>query len=159
MLLEGKMDELFWQTEETLLKQFCADSMSRRFVPKEVIHYKRTAYVEEIANIRITLDRDISVSDDFTHFLDGNYMRYPVQEKGQYILEIKFDYIMPGYIRHMATTPNLVPSSYSKYCVGRKKLQSMTGNLSQGRGITLSAVNCSDRKDSVGMSAETEREE
>lgn len=125
MILEGRADELIWRTEEPLLKQFCVNSMTRRFEPKAVIDYQRTAYVEEISNIRITLDENIAVSDDFSHFLDGNYMRYPVQEKGHYVLEVKFDYMLPGYIRHMVTNRNLVQSSYSKYCVGRKRLQSM----------------------------------
>ena len=125
MIMEGKTNELIWQTEEPLLKRFCVCCMVRQFVPKVMIDYERKAYVEEIANIRVTLDGNISVSDDFSHFLDGNYMRYPVQEKGQYILEVKFDYIMPGYIKHMVTNRRLVLSSFSKYCAGRKKIQSM----------------------------------
>lgn len=125
MIMEGKVNELIWQTEETLLKQFCVSCMTRQFMPRTIIDYERTAYTEEITNIRITLDENISVSDDFSHFLDGNYMRYPVLEKGQYVLEVKFDDILPGYIRHMVTNQKLVLSSFSKYCVGRKKIQSM----------------------------------
>ena len=125
MIVEGKTNELIWQTEEPLLKRFCVHCMTRQFVPKVIIDYERTAYVENITNIRITLDENISVSDDVTHFLDGDYMRYPVQEKGQYILEVKFDYIMPGYIKHIITNRKLILSSFSKYCVGRKKIQSM----------------------------------
>lgn len=125
MILEERADELFWQTEEPLLKRFCLDCMTRRFLPRAIIDYERCAYVEEIAHIRITLDENISVSDDVSHFPDGNYIRCPVQEKGQYILEVKFDHMMPGYIRHMITNRKLVLSAFSKYCVGRKNLRSM----------------------------------
>lgn len=125
MIMEEKTNELIWETEKPLLKRFCVSCMTRRFTPKVIIDYERTAYIEDITNIRITLDGNISVSDDFSHFLDGNYMRYPVQEKGQYILEVKFDYIMPSYIRHIITNRKLVLSSFSKYCIGRKKIQSM----------------------------------
>ncbi|MBD5548689.1 MAG: polyphosphate polymerase domain-containing protein [Lachnospiraceae bacterium] len=125
MIMEEKTNELIWETEKPLLKRFCTSCMTRRFTPKVIIDYERTAYIEDITNIRITLDGNISVSDDFSHFLDGNYMRYPVQEKGQYILEVKFDYIMPSYIRHIITNRKLVLSSFSKYCAGRKKIQSM----------------------------------
>lgn len=125
MIMEGRTNELIWQTEEPLLKRFCICCMTRQFTPKAIIDYERTAYIEDITNIRITLDENISVSDDFAHFLDGDYIRYPVQERGEYILEVKFDYIMPGYVRHMITNRKLVQSSFSKYCVGRKKIQSM----------------------------------
>ncbi|MCM1175606.1 MAG: polyphosphate polymerase domain-containing protein [Blautia sp.] len=125
MIMEGKSGGLFWRTEEPLLKKFCVCCMTRQFMPKAIIDYERTAYTEDISNIRITLDENISVSDDFSHFPDGDYMRYPVQEKERYILEVKFDDIMPGYIRHIVTNRRLVLSAFSKYCVGRKKIQSM----------------------------------
>ncbi|MCM1267663.1 MAG: polyphosphate polymerase domain-containing protein [Bacteroidales bacterium] len=124
-ILEGAVEELFWQTEDPLLQKFCIRCMTRKLEPKAIIDYERTAYVEESTNIRITLDNNISVSNDFSNFMDGDYMRYPIQEKEQSVLEVKFDDILPGYIRHMVTNRHLIQTAFSKYCLGRKKLQSM----------------------------------
>lgn len=124
-IVSGNTDELFWQTENPLLKQFCVHCMTREFAPKAIIDYDRVAYVEENTNVRITLDENISVSDDFSHFLDGDYIRYPVLEKRQPVLEVKFDYILPSYIKHIITNQYLVQTAFSKYYLGRKKLQSM----------------------------------
>lgn len=124
-LINNNVEELLWETQNLLLKQFCLQCMTRKFVPRAIIDYERTAYVEENTNIRITLDKNISVSDDLSRFLEGDYIRYPVQEKKQHVLEVKFDYILPNYIKHMITTQNLVQSSFSKYGLGRQKLQSM----------------------------------
>lgn len=124
-ILEGAVEELFWQTEKPLLQKFCLQCMTKKLEPKAIINYERTAYVDEITNIRITLDKNISVSNDFLNFTDGDYMRYPVQEKEQSVLEVKFDYILPGYIRNMVTNRHLIQTAFSKYCIGRKKLQSM----------------------------------
>ena len=124
-IIDGNVEEVFWQTEETLLKQFCIRYMNGYLQPKAVIDFERAAYVEEITNIRITLDENISVSDNLSHFTDGDYIRYPIQEKGQHVLEVKFDYILPGYIRHIITGRNLIQSSFSKYSLGRKTLQKM----------------------------------
>lgn len=124
-ILEGAIEELFWQTEKPLLQKFCLRCMTKKLEPKAIIHYERTAYVDEITNIRITLDKNISVSNDFSNFTDGDYMRYPIQEKEQSVLEVKFDDILPGYIRHMLTNRHLTQTAFSKYCIGRKKLQSM----------------------------------
>lgn len=124
-IVNGDTDELFWQTQNPLLKQFCAVCMARRFMPKAIIDYERTAYVEEITNIRITLDENISVSDDFDHFLDGDYIRCPVQERRKHVLEVKFDYVLPNHIKHIVTNRNLIQTSFSKYGLGRQKLQNM----------------------------------
>lgn len=124
-IMEGNTEEVFWKTEKALLKQFCIQSINGHLRPKVVIDYERTAYVEEITNLRITLDENISVSDDLLHFTQGDYVRYPLQEKGEHILEVKFDYILPGYIKHIVTDRNLIQTSFSKYALGRKKLQNM----------------------------------
>lgn len=124
-ILEGDVEELLWQAKEPLLRKFCIRCMTRKLEPKAIIHYERTAYVEESTNIRITLDNHISVSNEFLNFADGDYMRYPIQEKEQSVLEVKFDDILPGYIRHMVTNRHLIQTAFSKYCTGRKKLQSM----------------------------------
>lgn len=124
-IVNGDADELFWQTQNPLMKQFCVQCMTRHFMPKAIIDYERTAYVEEITNIRITLDENISVSDDLLRFLDGGYIRYPVQEKNRHVVEVKFDQILPNHIKHIVTNRNLVQTSFSKYGLGRQKLQSM----------------------------------
>lgn len=124
-IVNGDADELLWETQKSLLKQFCVRCMTRQFIPKAIIDYERTAYVEELTNIRITLDENISVADDFTHFLDRDYIRYPVQKKMEHVLEVKFDYILPNHIKHIVTSRNLIQTSFSKYGLGRQKLQSM----------------------------------
>lgn len=124
-IADGNVDELFWQTKKPLLKQFCVQYMTQKFMPKAIIDYKRTAYTEEITNMRVTLDENISAAKDFEHFLDGDYISYPILHEDMYVLEVKFDYMMPAYIRHLITNSNLVQSSISKYCIGRKVLQDM----------------------------------
>ena len=89
------------------------------------IYKERTAYGDEITNIRITMDEKISVSDDFDHFLDGDYIRCPVQERRKHVLEVKFDYVLPNHIKHIVTNRNLIQTSFSKYGLGRQKLQNM----------------------------------
>lgn len=124
-IISGNADELLWYTDKPLLKRFCVQSMAKQFMPKAIIDYKRTAYADENMNIRVTLDENITVADDFEHFLEGDYVRYPIQHDEQYVLEVKFDHMMLGYMRHVITNSNLVQASISKYCMGRKALQGM----------------------------------
>jgi len=124
-ILDDKADELYWETQELLVKKFCVHMMTRLFEPKAIISYERSAYVEEITNVRITLDKNISVSDNIEEFLTGNFMRYPIQERKEHVLEVKFDDILPGYIKSIVSNKNLQQSSFSKYYLGRLKLQEM----------------------------------
>ncbi len=124
-ILAGRQEALFWKTESPLLRRFCADCMTRLFRPKAVIDYERVAYVEPISNVRITLDKYISASDGVGHFLDGDYQRYPVLEAGRHVLEAKFDYILPGYIRSILSDGMLIQTAFSKYYTGRMKLKNM----------------------------------
>lgn len=124
-ILDQKADEVFWKTDEILLKKFCTDVMTGLFEPKIIIDYERTAYVEPIANIRITLDANISAAYAIEDFLEGGYIRYPVQEKEKHILEVKFNYILPGYIKNITNDSSLHQTSFSKYYLGRMRLQNM----------------------------------
>lgn len=124
-ILDAKADELFWETDNPLIKKFCVHIMTRFFEPRAIISYERSAYVEEITNVRITLDKNICVSDCVEAFLTGDYTNYPIQEKGEHVLEVKFDDILPGYVKGIIANKNLQQSSFSKYYLGRLKLQDM----------------------------------
>ena len=126
-LLDGRADEIYWETKNPLLRKFCVHMMTRLFEPRVIIDYERSAYVEDITNIRITIDRNISVSDDIGEFLSGDYMRYPIQIKQEHVLEVKFDYILPGYIKSIVSNKCLQQSSFSKYYLGRLRLNAARG--------------------------------
>lgn len=125
LIMQGNTNELFWQTDDQLLKRFCMECMLREFRPKAIIDYERFAYVEPVTNIRITIDKNISVSDESEDFLFGRYQRYPLQETGQHVLEVKFDSILPGYIKQIVMSPEIMQTNFSKYYFGRLKLQEM----------------------------------
>lgn len=123
LIMNGKTTDVFWNTENPLLKEFCIDIMTKRFGPKVVINYEREALIEEIFNIRITFDYNITASDEFDHFLDGDYLKIPILEKGMHVLEVKFDELFPSYIRLILQSNALQQQSFSKYYLGRIAIQ------------------------------------
>ena len=92
--------------------------------PKVIIDYERIAYVEEITNVRITFDMKISSSYNLEHFIDGNYTRYYINHSGVNVLEVKFDDILPSYIRKIVESYGFKQTSFSKYYYGRKIIDS-----------------------------------
>lgn len=121
-IMEEDYGELFWATDNRLIKEFCINCMTRGFRPKAITYYERIAYVEPVSNVRITLDTNISVGDDFEAFRQGDYFKIPIQNCYNQVLEVKFDHILPSHIRHIITNDELVRTAFSKYYLGRKQL-------------------------------------
>lgn len=119
-ILLGNVNELVYSTDKVLLKKFCIEIMSKGFRPKVIIEYERVAYVEPITNIRITIDKNISASNDFDEFINGDYYKCPIMEKDKHVLEVKFDDILPSNYKGVIESIGLVQTSNSKYGMGRK---------------------------------------
>lgn len=122
-LMDGNAMDVFWNTEEQLLKELCINMITRRFVPRVIITYEREAFVEIISNIRITIDYHISASEEIEKFLDGDYFNIPVLEKERHVLEVKFDEILPSYVKAALQGNILKQQSFSKYYLGRIAIQ------------------------------------
>lgn len=123
LILDGNVMEVFWNTNNRLLKEFCVDIVTKRFLPRVIIDYEREAFVEEVTNIRITFDNNISASDDVDNFLNGEYLRIPLLEKKHHVLEVKFDDVLPSYLKRLLQTSILIQRSFSKYYLGRIAVQ------------------------------------
>lgn len=123
LLIEGRGAEVFWNTKEPLLKEFCVDMITKGFGPKVIVNYEREAFVEIISNVRITIDYNISASDETERFLKGDYFKIPVLEKRKHVLEVKFDDVLPSYMKAILQSNILEQQSFSKYYLGRAAVQ------------------------------------
>lgn len=123
MILQGKAEELYWQTEERLLKEFCLAIMMEAFSPKVIVVYEREAFVEPVNNVRITFDFCVSASDCYEDFLGGTHSHIPILAGNQHILEIKFDDVLPSYIRQAVQSDALTQQAFSKYYLSRQAMK------------------------------------
>mgnify|MGYP002857293380 FL=1 len=123
-IVSGDIMDLVYDTEKKLIKELARDIMFYNYEPKVIIDYERIAYVEEITNVRITFDMKISASYDLEHFLDGDYAKFYVNPSGVNVLEVKFDDILPSYIRKVVESYGFKQTSFSKYYYGRKIIDS-----------------------------------
>lgn len=119
VLVSGDISDFLYLDDRPLLRRFAADILTRRFTPKVIIDYERVAFVEPITNIRITFDTNISASFSVTEFREGDYTRYPLQQKSRHLLEVKFDEILPGHIKNTISSNEYQQTKFSKYYLGR----------------------------------------
>lgn len=93
---------------------------TRGMRPKVIVEYDRVPYVYRLGNTRITLDKNISSSDEILRFLEKDLARRPVMPAGKHILEVKYDEFLPDYLYRSVQIPNLRQTAFSKYYLCRK---------------------------------------
>lgn len=123
-ILSGEITDIVYDTNKDLIKEFARDIMLYNYVPKVIVDYERIAYVEEITNVRITFDTKISAAYDIDNFLTGDYVKYYIQPSSQNVLEVKFDDVLPSYIKKIVESYEFKQTSFSKYYYCRKILDS-----------------------------------
>ena len=121
-IVSGNVCDILYDTSKDLIRELACDMLLYDYRPKVIVDYERIAYVEEITNVRITFDMRIAASYELEHFLDGDYTKFYVQPTGMNVLEVKFDDILPSYLRNIIESYRFCQISFSKYYYCRKIL-------------------------------------
>lgn len=119
--MENKVPE-FYEGQSMLEKELLCEVKMNGMRPKSIVEYERTAFVEPKGNVRITFDRNISGSSKVYGFFDKELQIMPLLPKGQHILEVKYDELLPGYIAEALEISTLQQTSFSKYYYSRLEL-------------------------------------
>ena len=121
-IISGDLTDLVFETGKKLVKELAIDMLIHNYTQKVIIDYERSAYVEDLTNVRITFDMKISASYELENFLDGDYQSFYILPSGMNVLEVKFDDILPSHIRNIVESYRFTQGSFSKYYYGRKIL-------------------------------------
>ncbi len=105
--------------EDAFYQNFYYKLKHELYEPKIIVKYNRIAYVYPVSNLRITFDFMIKRSDKVEKFFntDNNYMK--VYDPDKVIMEVKFDHVLPAFIRSAIQSPHVMASSSSKYVASR----------------------------------------
>lgn len=103
---------------ESLYSSFCHEQLR----PVILIDYSREAFELPFENIRITIDRKLQASTDVRGFFDKNLPCIDVLDGMHCILEVKYRYAIPDYLRSLLSEIGPTNSSISKYVISRQTL-------------------------------------
>ncbi len=106
--------------EQPVWNKFALGWNTRQFRAKVIVDYERTVFVCPLGNVRVTFDRNIASSADYTHFFDQAIKKRPVMPTGIHVLEVKYDEFLPDYIYKSIEIENLQRTAFSKYYLCRK---------------------------------------
>ena len=108
---------------EDLVDEFVLLQKTELLSPKIIVSYNRKAFVSDMGNIRITLDRNIRATDRVEEFFAEDMVFYPVLPAGIHLLEVKYDGILPGYLVRLMNFENLERTAFSKYVLSRDMMK------------------------------------
>jgi hypothetical protein len=116
MLLAGQY-EFLQVANEPLFNELYAKMMFQNLRPRNIVDYRREAYVYPAGNVRVTIDRGIRASNSVAGFLSPDLTTIPATEA--IILEVKYDGFLPDIVRDIVQLEQRNQSEFSKYLVAR----------------------------------------
>lgn len=103
-----------------VLRKFHHLIQTQHFVPSVIVEYDRIPFIYPVGNVRITLDRNIRSSNDFAHFFREHIPARPILPTGQHLLEVKYDELLPGFIKNVLQLGDLQQTTFSKFYLCKK---------------------------------------
>lgn len=104
-----------------LLNVFYVRMRTGMLHPAVIVEYERTPFAAPQGNTRITFDRNIRSSSELDALLaDRPLSSRPVLERGQNLMEVKFDEFLPDHIAHTVEYGKMHRETFSKYFLCRK---------------------------------------
>jgi hypothetical protein len=97
-LIDGNFDFLA-KTENQLLKDFYLETRCNLMRPVVIVEYEREAYIHQVGTVRITFDTQMKTSLGYKQFFDKDYCSIRALEQQDIILEVKYNEVLPSYIR------------------------------------------------------------
>ncbi len=119
-MLAGDYDH-FLSCQNPLGRELYVLHHTRLLQPVVAVEYLREAYVMEQGNVRITFDKDISVSVSNHDLFSDHYEVRKVLDPGIMVLEVKFDEYLPDMMFQILKTAMTDRCAVSKYVMCRKE--------------------------------------
>lgn len=102
-----------WNQDENKRKEIFWNFIKSPVRPTILVRYKRKAFIQALGDLRITFDSDIETCKIIGLEYNPSTM-FPVNRHG-IIVEIKFNYLLPYWLRLLAKKYNLRADTFSKY--------------------------------------------
>lgn len=118
-IIQGKWNPVLSEVSE-LQREFYLKMQTKGLLPSVIVDYERVPYIYDIGNVRITFDKYLSGSKEFERFWEKDLALTPIPMDGCQILEVKFDELLPDYIKSCLQLKHLVKTACSKYYLCKK---------------------------------------
>lgn len=118
-IIAGNYDELL-KYNNPVLNKIYIDFKKKQYRPKVIVEYERDAYIFDHFHIRITIDKNLRSNATCFDLFSKDIHSLPVITERKHILEIKYNLILPEYIRNLIQIQSMERSAISKYALSRR---------------------------------------
>ena len=110
------------KTRSGLLHDVYREMALNGLKPAVIVDYTREAYVHPAEEVRITFDKNLHTGLNSTDIFNWSIPTVPAFDHNEMILEVKFNRVLPPYIRDILCTcvHSAQNSAISKYCWCRR---------------------------------------
>jgi len=108
-------------SEYNLFTDFVMELKLNHLVPSIIIDYKRTAFVQDALDVRITFDEQVSTRCFDLDFFSRRFVNQSIFNPNEVILEVKYNTILPIHIHHLLNSVVVNNQAISKFALGRDK--------------------------------------
>lgn len=108
------------RTAEPLLHDIYREMKTRLLRPVVIVDYIREAYIHPAEEVRVTFDKKLHTALWKTDLFDTYLPTMPALDDNLIVLEVKYNRVLPDYIRNMLTTISAERSAVSKYVICRR---------------------------------------
>lgn len=120
-MIKGDFSVLYG-SEDPLCHEVLSLAKGKGLAPSVVVDYDREAYVHPVGNVRLTFDKALHAGISGADIFDKELVTVPVFPDGTVIFEIKYDELLPVYIRDLVSTAHGERIALSKFCLCRDAL-------------------------------------
>ncbi|TFG81684.1 MAG: polyphosphate polymerase domain-containing protein [Erysipelotrichales bacterium] len=119
--IEGNVEISDIEGEE-VVKDFLVEMKTRHLIPSVIVDYRRTAFVMDSLDVRVTFDEQIH-SRGYDHdFFQATYAGIPMMEDFESVVEIKYNDILPDTIVGVLNSTPMIRQALSKFTLCRSVL-------------------------------------
>lgn len=111
--------EVLLKYDEDFAKECYGLMNCKCYRPKTIVQYNRKAYIARENKIRVTFDNNIVATESNFDLFSENLVMYPVLDKFNVVMEVKFNGFLLDYIRQFINNINKSELSVSKYALAR----------------------------------------
>ncbi len=115
-LLAGNPKGLL-ESNQPLLQELYAKWQYQCLRPKSIVVYRRESFVFAPGNVRVTLDTNISGSNQVWNFFHPDCQLMPKQSLA--VLEVKWDEYLPATVKNAVCLSSRYATAFSKYSATR----------------------------------------
>ena len=120
-MTHGDFSQLY-ESDDTLCREILSLAKGRGLAPSVVVDYDREAYVHPVGNVRLTFDKALHAGISDSDIFNKELVTVPIFPDESVIFEIKYDELLPTYIRDLVSTSHGERIALSKFCLCRDAL-------------------------------------